>query len=242
METILPVLIFWIAFFYSFVGHGGASGYLLVLALSGFNPEEMSQSALVLNILVSSIAFLSFWKNKYFNSKLFFLFILSSIPFSFIGGMFNVSSGVYKFLLFVALLFVAFRLTFFIGNYEPYKINIQPDFYRPIIIGSVIGFVSGIIGIGGGIFLSPILILMNWTDSKTSAGISSAFILVNSISGLLGKVVTNGIHFIGIYSLIFFAFIGGLIGSFIGSRIAKPVSLNRILAFVIVIAAMRLII
>ncbi len=242
MEVILLLLIFLVALTYSFVGHGGASGYLAILALFGFPPNKMVQSALILNILVSATALWSYARAGHFNPKIFWSFSLTSIPFAFIGGVLNIPDKFYNWLFSFALIFAAFRLILAGMEQEEKNIN-KYHSPRPSIsftIGAVIGLLSGIVGIGGGIFLSPLLILMRWADSKKTAGVSSAFILVNSLSGLLGHSLHKEINIIEIWPLVLIAFLGGLTGSNLGAFHAKPVALCRVLACVMIIAAIKM--
>lgn len=241
---LLYLLIFLVAFSYSMVGHGGASGYLAVLALFGYNPSQMAQSALFLNLLVSSTALIAYGKAGYFKFKLFFPFVLTSIPFAFIGGTFNIHYKIYKWLLFFALIFTSSRLAFLeiINKNKENDIIKSPNIYISLLTGAIIGLISGMIGIGGGIFLSPILILMKWADAKTTAAISAAFILVNSLSGLTGQILYKGLQIKGMWQIIMVAFTGGLIGSFLGSHHAKDTTIRRVLAIVLFIAAFKMII
>ncbi len=241
MEVILYLLIFLVAMTYSFVGHGGASGYLAILALFGFPPHKMAQSALILNILVSAIALWSYARAGHFNPKIFWSFALTSIPFAFIGGVLNIPNKFYNWLFSFALIFAAFRLI--LAGIKQEEKNIKYHSPNPAIslaTGAVIGLLSGIIGIGGGIFLSPLLILTRWADSKKTAGVSSAFILVNSFSGLLGHFLHKGINIIEIWPLVFTAFLGGLTGSSLGAFRARPVTVCWVLAGIMTIAAIKM--
>ncbi|MBI4656097.1 MAG: sulfite exporter TauE/SafE family protein [Elusimicrobia bacterium] len=241
---ILYLLIFLVAMTYSFVGHGGASGYLAVLALFGFAPHKMAQSVLVLNLLVSATALWSYSRAGYFKPKLLRPFALASVPAAFIGGMLNVPYEFYTRLFSGALIFAAFRLAL-AGTEKPAEKNDAPRLPSPAIslaAGAGIGFLSGIIGIGGGIFLSPLLILMRWADVKRTAAVSAAFILVNSFAGLCGHVFHKGIEVMEIWPLVFIAFLGGLAGSYLGAHRAGRTALCRVLAGVLAVAAFKMII
>ena len=169
-----------VAMLYAAVGHGGASGYLALMALFSFVPDEMKSTALILNCFVSLIAFLSFVRKGHFNLKLFLLVSVSSVPFAFVGGMLTVDADSYKKILGLVLLFATLKL---LGVFDKKKTsdeslkNIQP--YAALTIGGAIGFLSGLIGIGGGIILTPVLLLLRWTTLKEAAGISALFIFVN---------------------------------------------------------------
>jgi uncharacterized membrane protein YfcA len=181
------ITFFAIAALYSSVGHGGATGYLALMALLSFTPEVMRPIALTLNIFVSSIAFYSFYKNGHFRFNLLWPFIAASIPFAFLGGALVVDFKIYKIILGVFLLLAVARMLFV----RPSKIKSgRPiNILLALIIGAVLGFFSGMIGIGGGIILSPVIILLGWANMKETAAVSAVFILVNSISGLTGFLI-----------------------------------------------------
>lgn len=231
-------LLFTIAFLYASVGHGGASGYLALMALFGVAPDHMKSSALIMNIFVSLIAFYGFYRNGYFNWKLFLPFALGSVPASFMGAFLTVDALIYKRILGVLLIFPVLHLLGFFGKKSDVirKIN----WTLAILIGAGIGFLSGMIGIGGGILLSPLILLLRWGTIKETAAVSSLFIFLNSISGLVGLLTHGTIIDASVYLWVAVALAGGLTGSQLGSkRFSNPV-LKRILACVIVIASVKL--
>jgi uncharacterized membrane protein YfcA len=234
----IVLAIFVVAVLYSSVGHGGASGYLAVMALLGVSAAATRPTALILNLFVASIAFVQFYRAGHFDWKVFLPFAAASIPFAFLGGMIHLPTTVYKIILGVVLMLAATRLAINLKNEnEPNA----PKIWLALLIGAVLGFVSGLVGVGGGIFLTPILLLMNWTETKKAAGISALFILVNSISGLLGnyaqvlQLSSNVIFLIGA------AVLGGVIGSTIGSYRFNSLTLRRVLAVGLLIAGVKLI-
>lgn len=238
--TFLSFLIFIGAILYSSVGHGGASAYLAVMALYGLAPEEMKPIALVLNILVSSIGAWKYLKVGYFSWSIFLPIVIAAIPFSFLGGYVTAPSNVYKIITGVILLFAAIRLMIHKENSD--QVLKKMPLYLAMICGAVIGFLSGLIGVGGGIFLSPLLIFTGWASTKTTSGISAMFILVNSVSGILGHFTSNSLQLpTYIWLLAVLAIIGGFIGSHIGSKGAKNLFILRLLAVVLVIAGVKLI-
>src|SRR5688572_3737784 len=183
-EFVIIMAIFAVAILYSSVGHGGASGYLALMAFLAVAPDVTRPTALILNVFVASIGTIQFYRLGFFDWRVFLSFAATSIPFAFVGGMIQLPFDVYRLILGLVLLFAAFRLAW---NFSPEREIIAPKIWIALIVGAFIGLLSGLVGVGGGIFLTPVLLLMNWTEAKTAAGISAAFILVNSISGLLGN-------------------------------------------------------
>ncbi len=231
---ILPV----VAFLYASVGHGGASGYLALMALFNFSPEAMRPTALLLNIFVSLIAFYQFYKSGNMRWKLFFGLIALSIPFAFWGGAMALNQTVYRQVLGVLLLIPVIH---FMG-FATQNINQIKKINWPIVflLGAGIGLISGLIGIGGGIILSPILLMLAWTSMKETAAISALFITVNSVAGLAGNA-TLGINIDWQLSLIILlAITGGMLGAYIGANFLQVKRLKQILALVLAIASFKL--
>lgn len=240
--AILIILaIFVVAVLYSSVGHGGASGYLAVMAFLAVAPEVTRPTALVLNLFVASIATLQFWRAGHFSWKLLWPFAVTSIPFAFIGGMIKLPMNVYKVVLGLVLLFAAFRLAWKFAS-DDGEIR-EPKLWICLIIGAVIGLLSGLVGVGGGIFLTPVLLLMHWSETKTAAGNSALFILVNSPSGLLGSYFQGNIPVLpsAVWFWILAAIAGGIIGSLLGATRFNSLTLRRVLAAVLLFAAVKLI-
>ncbi|PWT76832.1 MAG: hypothetical protein C5B59_05670 [Bacteroidetes bacterium] len=232
------ILLFLVAFLYSAVGHGGASGYLALMVIFGITPEVMKPTALLLNLFVSLTSFIQFYRGKHFLWKIFLPFAIASVPMSFIGGMIIVDANIYKKILGLLLLVPVTRFLFF-SNFSVDQTR-KSNPYLSLVIGGAIGFLSGLIGIGGGILLSPILLLMKWTNQKQTAAISALFIFVNSLSGLAGQL-TQGIHFTSnMYSYVIFAFMGGLCGAYFGALRFKQSWLKNILAVVLLFASYKL--
>lgn len=237
--VVFYILLFVVAFLYSSVGHGGASGYLALMAIFSVAPEVMKPTALLLNLFVSMTSFIQFYRGKHFDWKIFIPFAIASIPMAFLGGSVVVDGHIYKKILGLLLLIPIIRFVFFanIKVSEIKKSNILLSF----LIGGAIGFLSGLIGIGGGIILSPVILLLKWADMKKTAGISALFIFVNSAAGLAGQF-TKGIHFSAdMYAYVAIAFAGGLFGAYFGSLRFSHNILKYTLAAVLMLASYKLI-
>ncbi|WP_121356616.1 sulfite exporter TauE/SafE family protein [Flavisolibacter nicotianae] len=231
-------LLFLVAFLYASVGHGGASGYLALMALFNVAPAVMKPTALLLNLFVSLTSFIQFYRGGHFRWRIFWPFAAASIPLAYLGGLVMVDAVVYKKILGVLLLIPIVRF-FFFGNAkveEKRKNNLALS----LLVGGSIGFLSGLIGIGGGILLSPVLLLLKWTDQKQTAAISALFIFVNSLSGLAGQF-TKGIQFTtDMYAYVVIAFAGGLCGAYLGALKFRQTILKNVLASVLLVAAYKL--
>lgn len=234
------ILLLIIAFLYASVGHGGASGYLALMAFFSFAPETMRPTALILNIFVSLISFIQYYRSGYFRWNLFWPFAFASIPSAFLGGLITIDAGLYKKVLALLLLFSVIKLLGFNSQKkDSYK---EPNRMLAILIGASIGLFSGMIGIGGGIILSPLIILLNWADMKKTAAVSALFIFVNSLAGLAGLFVKGFEYKNEMGLMILIAFTGGIIGSYFGAKKFESTLLNKLLAIVLIIAIVKLII
>ncbi len=238
-QILILLGLFLIAILYSSVGHGGASGYLAVLSLSTYAGMEsgwLKQHAWCLNLVVAAIAFYHYYKAGYHIKKLTIPFIIGSIPFAIIGGYLEVDGGIYDVLLSITLIWAAYRL--YQTKNEDFENNfIEPDLKIALPTGAGIGLMSGVVGVGGGIFLSPIILLKRWADPKTVAATSALFIWVNSAAGLFGAGISNQlqIDFEILFPFILVVLIGGYIGSKFGS-LAHQSSVRLILIGVLILA------
>ena len=231
-------LLFLVAFLYASVGHGGASGYLALMAIFSISPDVMKPTALMLNLFVSLTSFYQFYRGKHFQWKIFLPLALASVPMAFLGGLVSVDASIYKKLLGLLLLLPIIRFLFF-RNITADELK-KPDWGLSLLIGAAIGFLSGLIGIGGGIILSPVLLLLKWTDQKQTAAISALFIFVNSISGLSGQL-TKGISFSNdMLYYVAIAFAGGLCGAYFGALKFNQSVIKYMLAMVLIVAAYKL--
>jgi uncharacterized membrane protein YfcA len=237
-NEVFILMLFVVAFLYSSVGHGGASGYLAVMAIAGISPTLMKSTALILNLFVAGVAFISFYKAGHFKFKILWPFGITSMPMAFLGAQISIQPALYKIVLGICLLIaIAWMILKPKLNDRPAK---EPSLLVALAAGAILGFVSGVIGIGGGILLSPLLILFNWSTIKQTAGISAAFIVLNSMSGLAG-LVQKGLT-LDSHSILWIiaAFTGGILGSFIGSRKLSVEGMKYTLAGVLFFAAIKL--
>ncbi len=237
-EILIIVAILLVAVLYSSVGHAGASGYLAVMALLSVSPDISRPTALILNIFVAIIATVQFYRAGYFDWRTFLSFAVTSVPFAFLGGLIHLPTDWHKKLLGVVLLFTAFRFLWKFAVTDNIK---QVNIWLALAIGAVLGLLSGLTGVGGGIFLTPLLLFANWAETKKAAGISATFILVNSIAGLLGSYSQIQSLPPTVWLWVLAAVVGGIIGSTLGSRYFAIMTLRRILSVVLVIAGVKLI-
>jgi uncharacterized membrane protein YfcA len=227
-----------VAFLYSSVGHAGASGYIAIMSLFSLAPTVIRPTALLLNILVATIGTWQFWRAGHFSWRLFWPFALLSLPLAFIGGCLNLPTHAFKVVVGLVLWFSAFRFFF-----RPSSDDVLREPSRPaaLSIGAGLGFLSGLTGVGGGIFLTPLLLLLRWSRTKTAAAVSALFILVNSAAGLLGNIAST--HRLPSVALPLAAtvILGGSAGSYYGSRRFPHTVIKRLLAVVLLIAGTKLI-
>lgn len=228
-----------IAFLYASVGHGGASGYLALMSIFAFPISIMKPSALLLNLFVSSISFLFYYRENYFRPKLFYPFAIASIPAAFVGGFVTLDNTIYKIILGIVLVFAALRLFGIFNFKEKEEVKINMPF--ALLIGLAIGLLSGMLGIGGGIILSPILLFLGWASVKESAAISSLFIFVNSFAGMSGFLLGGKTVPMDSLYLVPIAVVGGMLGGYYGSGSFSNKTLKMVLGTVILMASIKLI-
>ena len=226
------------AILYSSVGHGGASGYLAAMALFGMEPAMMKPAALTMNIFVTVLVLLRFSRNGPFDWRLFLPFAVASVPMAFIGGAYHINSSTYRILVGLALLLAMWRLLWEGRDSD----HIQaPALWIALPVGAVLGLVSGLTGVGGGIFLSPLLLLFHWANMRGCIAIAAAFILLNSLAGLAGYASTATQWPAGIPVLVVTAVLGGLIGAELGAHRLAPMHLRKVLALVLAVAGAKMI-
>jgi uncharacterized membrane protein YfcA len=237
---ILAILFFAGAALYASVGHAGASAYLAIMGLYNFAPSVMKPTALSLNILVAAVATLKFYRAGLFSWRLFWPVAVVSVPAAFVGGATMLPAHWYKVVVGIVLLYAAVWM--FRSSLKPLTSETHlPPLWAALLTGLAIGFLSGLTGVGGGIFLSPLMLYASWADTRTTSGVAAPFILVNSIAGLLGHFssVTQLPPNILIWGVA--VVVGGLIGATYGSSRAPAPVLRRLLALVLVVASVKLI-
>jgi uncharacterized membrane protein YfcA len=236
---LIAALILIVALLYSTVGHAGASGYLAVMALFGMSPIVMKPTALTLNIIVAVVGTLRFYRAGFFSWRTLWPFAVASIPASFVGGSLSLSVPIYKSIVGVVLLYSAGRLFFSVGTADARKTTLVP-IWIALLLGAAIGLLSGLTGVGGGIFLSPVLLIMGWAKTKETSGVSAAFILVNSVAGLLGHISAVSYIPADITYWAPAALIGGWIGTELGTRFLPVTGIRRWLSAVLAVAGLKL--
>lgn len=240
-ELLLLGAIFLAALLYSMVGHGGGSAYLAVMALAGVAAAEMKPAALVLNILVAGIATLRFVRAGAFSWRLYWPFALAAAPAAYLGGRLSLPEIYYRPVVGLVLLFAAWRL--YAGSRAAAQreaLAAAPPLRVALPLGAALGLLSGLTGVGGGVFLSPLLLLCGWGAAREVAGVSAAFILGNSATGLAGHLSRGLILPAPLPWWLLAAGIGGALGSWIGARRLPPPVLRRVLAGVLVLAGLKL--
>ena len=235
---ILSVLL--VAVLYSSVGHGGASGYLACLSLvpGSLAPTQMATTALTLNLLVVGIGLWTFVRAGQLSMRLMGPFVLASVPAALLGGLMPLPLRAYSLLLAAALLLAAVRLL--IRPLQGAAATRPPQWPVAIVSGAVIGWLSGVLGIGGGIFLSPLVLLLGYATPRQAAACSACFIFANSAAGLAGRWFHGAVAFGVWWPLVIAAALGAWIGSRLGAGRFSSTALNRVLAIVLLIAVVKL--
>ena len=240
VDPILAILVVFIAFLYASVGFGGASGYLAAMSLYNIPASIAASTALLLNVVVAGIAFFHFTRSGHLKPRLLWPFILASILAAFIGGNFQLSQLAYQALLNLILLYVGLRMLLSNDKDHPDRQYRLPSLSLAMMTGAGLGLVSGMVGVGGGIFLSPLIQLFWWGDSKQASASSAGFILLNSLSGLAGRYFGDTLHFgeMGLF-LIPLGIGGGVVGSYLGARRFSNRRVQRLLGFILLITVFR---
>jgi uncharacterized membrane protein YfcA len=229
------------AFVYASVGHGGASAYLAAMALAGIAPAEMRPIALTLNVLVSALATWKFWRAGHFHWRLFWPFAAVSIPFAYLGGAITLPGQAYKVVVGLVLVYAGWQLWQSFRSGEEMRAVRAPAIPLAMAIGAAMGLLSGLTGVGGGIFLSPLLLMLGWAGTKQTSAVAAPFILVNSLAGLAAGFVVGTASLPPMtWALAAAVLMGGWLGAEYGSRrFANPV-VRRVLAVVLAVAGAKM--
>lgn len=234
-------LFFLVAMLYASVGHGGASGYLALFALLGVAQSGVVPIALILNLLVAVLGWIVYTRRGYFSASLLLPFVIGSVPAAFLGGRIQLSSTIFSLVLGVTLVLAALRMLL-LREVQPVSNNTvtrQRQVWS-VVLGVILGFLAGMVGIGGGVFLSPILLFLGWADVKQTAAVSSAFIALNSLSGLAGHLLRGSVPAGPMVLLGVVVLAGGFAGSLSGSRHVRPRHLQTLLGVVLLVAGGKL--
>jgi uncharacterized membrane protein YfcA len=238
-SLLLPAAFFVVAALFASAGHAGASGYLAVMSLAGVAPATMRPTALFINVLVASVATWRFASVGCFSWKLFAPLVIASAPCAFIGGLVTLPRSVFSWLVGGALVYAAWRLYARAPTSGPCEPG-EPRWGIAIASGGAIGLLSGLIGVGGGIFLSPLLVLAGWADARRSAGVSAAFILANSVAALMATANATSAVTTQTAPWALAALVGGVCGANLGARRLAPQAICRALSIVLMVAAWKI--
>jgi uncharacterized membrane protein YfcA len=232
----LSILFFLVAFLYSSVGLGGGSSYTAIMALFGINTIAIPMISLSLNIFVTTVGSYNFLRNSHGKFKLIFPFLLSSIPAAYLGGAIKLPKDYFYFILLISLIFVVLRIYFWQNTTFQLNLTKTGKLLISLFTGALLGLIAGIVGIGGGIYLVPLIIMLGLGSQKEAAACGAVFIWLNSVSGLVSRLQYNTIDFTSYLPLIVAVLAGGFAGSFLGSFKLSPKALEKILGSVIIIA------
>ena len=237
--TLLAITFCLVAFFYASVGLGGGSSYTALLAIFGAGVTTIPMVSLSLNLLVTTVGSILFIKQKHSRIKLIGPFLVSSIPMAYVGGALQVPKEIFYIILWLSLLFAAWRI-YFPSDSKPLELGPRGKIFLSLIAGAILGLIAGIVGIGGGVYLVPLIILLGLGSAKEAAACGSVFIWVNSVAGLLARMQYNSIDLTPFLPLFVAVFIGGVGGAYMGSARFVPQTMQKILGSILVVAVIFL--
>lgn len=237
---IIAILFFIIAFVYSSVGLGGGSSYTALMAILGFGATVIPVISLSLNLLVTAIGSANFIRNKHGNIKLILPFLVTSMPMAYVGGAMQLPKEIFYWLLLASLIFVAMRIYFWSNTSLKLNLGETGKLTISLLSGAVLGFIAGAVGIGGGIYLVPLIIVLGLGSSKEAATCGTIFVFLNSLLGLIARLQYNAIDLTNYIPLLVAVVIGGFLGSWLGSFKFSPKVLEKVLGVIIVIAIVAL--
>lgn len=240
-DSLTTLAVFVVALLYSMVGHGGASGYLAVLSLSGAEQKHMASTALILNVLVATLSLLNYARAGHLQLRSAWPFIALSVPAAFVGGMMPLSGSLYMAVLALILAYSAVELGLRTNKILDASDTKAPPLAVALPVGAVIGWLSGAVGVGGGIFLSPLMLLTRWATPQQTSAISALFIVVNSLAGIAGRFAGGNFEITSFLHLVAAGFVGGVIGSNVGANALSRAAICRVLAVVLLLAVVKLV-
>ena len=240
-EFILPSLFFVVSFIYSSVGLGGGSAYTALMIIFGIDYKTMPIISLILNIFVSFIGTINFWRYGHGRLNLVIPFLITSIPMTLIGGILDVPEDIFYYILLISLVIIATKIYFFNSTTISFKVEGFQKWIFIFFMGGFLGFLAGTVGIGGGIYLVPTIFIFGLGTEKEAAAAGIVFIFVNSIVGLIPRIQFQVFNFKVIVPLIIAVMIGGFLGSYFGSKKFKPDTTEKIMGIVLIIGIYSLI-
>jgi len=233
--SLLGVIFAIVAFFYASVGLGGGSSYTALLAIFGASTATIPMVSLTLNVLVTTIGSIVFLSRRHARVRLIVPFLITSIPMAYVGGMLHLPKTLFYIVLLVSLAFATIRI-YFPKETKPLPLDNRGKFFLALGCGAVLGLVAGIAGIGGGVYLVPLILLLGLGTAKEAAACGAFFIWVNSMAGLAARLQYNSIDLVFYLPLIVCALSGGLMGSMMGAGRFNPLTMQKILGTVLVVA------
>ncbi len=233
-DLILPILFFIVSFIYSSVGLGGGSSYSALMILFGINYKIIPTTSLTLNIFVSSIGMINFWRHGYGRLDLIIPFLITSIPMTYIGGSLDIPENIFYIILFFSLMLIIIKIYVL----DSWKFSLKLSGFKKwtfiFLIGGILGFIAGSVGIGGGIYLVPIIFIFGLGTEKEAAATGIAFIFVNSIVGLITRIQFQSFNLDVIFPLVFSVVLGGFLGSYFGSVKFNSRMIQKLMGIVLI--------
>jgi hypothetical protein len=236
MEYLLPILFFFVASIYSSVGLGGGSSYTALMAIFGINYLIIPTASLSLNLIVTSIGMVNFWRNGHGRLGLITPFLVTSIPMAYLAGSLNLPKGIFQLILLFTLILVVVRIYVFKELQFSFHLSGTKKWIFMVGLGAILGFVAGSVGIGGGIYLVPLIVMFGLGSEKEAASAGTIFIWVNSLVGVFARAQAGTFDIDFILPLIGAVIAGALAGSYLGSFKFQAKTIQKIMGTVIVFA------
>lgn len=236
IEYILPLLFFVVAFVYSSVGLGGGSSYTALMIVVGMSTVAIPMVSLALNVLVTTIGSYNYLRNNHGKINIILPFLVTAIPFSYLGGSITLPREIFMWVMLASLIVVAARIYFWKNTGLNLELNSNQKMIISLFAGSILGLVAGIVGIGGGVYLVPLIIVLNLGTAKEAASAGVVFVWMVSISGLISRLQYNSIDLLEHIPLMVAVALGGALGSYLGAFKFSSGRVEKVLGFVILIA------